>query len=69
MSQSVTQRTFGKHAHAFDSKFYVKLVVASFALGAAVEGFMIATGFYDKVLLIESERRYNAQKEKEKSQA
>lgn len=58
-------RTFGKHAHVFDSTFYTKIAVASFALGAAMEGFMIKTGFYDKVLHIEAERRYNAAKSSE----
>ena len=34
--------------HVFGRPFYVKVAVASFALGAAIELFMIKTGFYDR---------------------
>jgi hypothetical protein len=34
--------------HVFGRPFYVKVAVASFALGACIELFMIKTGFYDK---------------------
>jgi hypothetical protein len=59
-------RTFGKHAHVFDAAFYTKVAVASFALGGCMEMFMIKTGFYDKVLHIEAERRYNAAQRSER---
>ena len=34
--------------HVFGRPFYAKVAVASFALGACIELFMIKTGFYDK---------------------
>jgi len=37
--------------------FYGKLAGACFATGAAMELFMIKTGFYDKVTALEAERR------------
>ena len=37
--------------------FYLKLAALGFTVGAAMEGFMIATGFYDKVTEIEAEQR------------
>jgi hypothetical protein len=33
--------------HVFTRPFYVKVAGASFALGAAIELFMLKTGFYD----------------------
>ena len=57
-------------AQGFDTAFYVKLAAASFVVGAAFEGFMLATDFYPKILHIEAERRYNAeQRENARSNA
>lgn len=41
----------------FGASFYARLVGISFAVGACMEGFMIKTGFYEKVTAIEAERR------------
>ena len=41
----------------FGTSFYARLVGISFTVGACMEGFMIKTGFYDKVTAIEAERR------------
>ena len=45
--------------HSFPPVFYAKVTAASFALGAAMELFMIKTGFYGKVTALEAERRAN----------
>ncbi|WCJ23558.1 hypothetical protein M5689_005579 [Euphorbia peplus] len=37
--------------------WYVKIAVGSALIGASMEFFMIKTGFYDKVTVLESERR------------
>ena len=37
--------------HVFERPFYVKTAVASALLGAAMELFMIKTGFYDKCVV------------------
>ncbi|CAL57707.1 unnamed product [Ostreococcus tauri] len=50
----------------FDRGFYIKLASVSFVVGAAFEGFMLATDFYPKILHIEAERRFNAE-EREKA--
>ena len=42
--------------HVFGRPFYVKVAAASFALGACIEGFMIATGFYDQCVCASSLR-------------
>ena len=39
------------------SSYYVTVATASFCIGAAMELFMIQTGFYDKVTMIEAEER------------
>jgi len=49
-------------AHVFDRAFYAKIAGVSFVVGAAFEGFMLATDFYPKVLAIEAERRRDAAK-------
>ena len=49
-------------AHVFDRAFYAKIAGVSFIVGAAFEGFMLATDFYPKVLAIEAERRREAAK-------
>lgn len=57
-------------AQGFDRAFYVKLAAVSFVVGAAFEGFMLATDFYPKILHIEAERRYNAeQRESDRANA
>ncbi|CAK9263022.1 unnamed protein product [Sphagnum jensenii] len=38
-------------------KWYLKLVLVGAAVGASMELFMISTGFYDKVVVIEAQRR------------
>jgi len=38
--------------HVFGRPFYAKVAAASFALGAAIELFMLSTGFYDKCALL-----------------
>jgi len=43
-------------AHVFDRAFYAKIAGVSFIVGAAFEGFMLATDFYPKVLAIERRR-------------
>ncbi|CAL6413478.1 unnamed protein product [Bathycoccus prasinos] len=49
---------FGKVAvHNFPLSYYYKVATASFVCGAAVEAFMIHTGFYEKVTQIEANRR------------
>jgi hypothetical protein len=47
--------------HVFGRDFYVKTAVASALVGAAMELFMIKTGFYDKVTVIEAERLVDVQ--------
>ncbi len=37
--------------------WYLKIAVASAVVGASMELFMIKTGFYDKVTVLESEKR------------
>ncbi|XP_071705466.1 uncharacterized protein [Rutidosis leptorrhynchoides] len=37
--------------------WYVKIAVVSAAIGASMEYFMIKTGFYDKVTVLESEKK------------
>uniref|UniRef100_A0A2P2JWW8 Uncharacterized protein LOC105631842 n=1 Tax=Rhizophora mucronata TaxID=61149 RepID=A0A2P2JWW8_RHIMU len=37
--------------------WYVKIAVGSALIGASMELFMIKTGFYDKVTVLESEKR------------
>ncbi|XP_078154691.1 DNA mismatch repair protein [Carex rostrata] len=37
--------------------WYVKIALGSAMVGAAMELFMIHTGFYDKVTVLESEKR------------
>ncbi|KAL9241250.1 hypothetical protein vseg_015381 [Gypsophila vaccaria] len=37
--------------------WYVKIAVGSALVGASMEMFMIKTGFYDKVTVLESEKR------------
>ncbi|XP_010914401.2 uncharacterized protein [Elaeis guineensis] len=39
------------------SDWYLKIAAVSAACGAAMELFMIHTGFYDKVTVLESEKR------------
>ena len=41
--------------------FYGKVCGGSFAVGAAMEYFMIRTGFYEKVALLEAESRAEAE--------
>ena len=41
----------------FGASFYARLIGISFGVGACMEGFMIKTGFYEKVTAIEAERR------------
>eukprot|EP00793_Prasinoderma_coloniale_P006455 PRCOL_00001285-RA len=43
-------------AAAFDGPFLLRLAAGCFATGAAMELFMIKTGFYEKVVNIEAER-------------
>jgi hypothetical protein len=43
--------------HVFGRAFYARVTVMSFALGAAMELFMIKTGFYAKVTDLEAQRR------------
>lgn len=43
--------------HDFGTSFYLRLIGLSFTVGACMEGFMIKTGFYEKVTAIEAERR------------
>jgi hypothetical protein len=38
--------------HVFDRRFYAKVALASAAVGAGMEWFMIKTGFYDKCVRI-----------------
>ncbi|CAK9206045.1 unnamed protein product [Sphagnum troendelagicum] len=38
-------------------RWYLKLVLVGAAVGASMELFMISTGFYDKVVVIEAQRR------------
>ena len=38
--------------HIFDRRFYAKVALASAAVGAGMEWFMIKTGFYDKCVRI-----------------
>lgn len=47
-------------ANIQDMKFldwYIKLAVGFATIGAAMEYFMIRTGFYDKVTVLEAEKR------------
>ncbi|XP_065863540.1 uncharacterized protein [Euphorbia lathyris] len=37
--------------------WYVKIAVGSALVGASMEFFMVKTGFYDKVTVLESEKR------------
>ncbi|KAF5203191.1 Dna mismatch repair protein [Thalictrum thalictroides] len=37
--------------------WYVKIAVVSATIGASMELFMVKTGFYDKVTVLESEKR------------
>lgn len=37
--------------------WYLKIGVASALVGASMEFFMVKTGFYDKVTILESEKR------------
>jgi len=46
--------------HEFGRPFLLRLAAGSFAVGACMELFMIKTGFYDKVTVIESQRREDA---------
>lgn len=41
---------------SFSIGFYAKVIVGSFLIGAAIEGFMIYTGFYEIVTRLEAER-------------
>lgn len=46
-------------------QFYAKISGACLLLGAGMEGFMIKTGFYDKVTEIEAERLEDTREERE----
>lgn len=46
---------------ALPNAFYAKLSAACFVVGGCMELFMIHTGFYDKVTVIEAERRRDAE--------
>ncbi|GAV63381.1 hypothetical protein CFOL_v3_06899 [Cephalotus follicularis] len=37
--------------------WYVKIAVGAFLVGGSMEFFMIKTGFYEKVTILESEKR------------
>lgn len=53
---------------AFTTAFYTKLGLVSLAVGAAMEGFMIKTGFYDKVTALEAERMEDNRVQREEFQ-
>ncbi|DBA66057.1 TPA: hypothetical protein ACH3X2_003061 [Trebouxia sp. C0005] len=46
-------------------QFYAKISGACLLLGAGMEGFMIKTGFYDKVTEIEAERLEETREDRE----
>eukprot|EP00958_Prasinococcus_capsulatus_P009135 scaffold897_cov402-Prasinococcus_capsulatus_cf.AAC.20 len=48
---------------AREGMFLGKVAAGSFAVGAAMEGFMIATGFYDVATRLEAQRREEFQEE------
>ncbi|CAJ2651677.1 unnamed protein product [Trifolium pratense] len=54
--------SFSLNQSSYDMKmkfldWYVKIGVASALVGASMEFFMVKTGFYDKVTVLESEKR------------
>ncbi|BDA44132.1 hypothetical protein COCOBI_05-3160 [Coccomyxa sp. Obi] len=50
---------------SFPLNFYVKVAGLCFLVGAGMEGFMIRTGFYDKVTEIEAQRLEETREERE----
>jgi len=54
--ESVMSRQAVKELSLRDYKFYAKLVPLCFTVGAAMEYFMIKTGFYEKVTQLEAEK-------------
>ena len=61
LSRGPKKRSSVASQGSLSPSFLMGVAVVSFVTGAAMESFMIATGFYSKVTAIEADRRREAQ--------